>query len=174
MFSPVGSRPLPRYPKSVSPQPPDIKPPRAPFPQRTTSYGEISHLRRSSRGHFVHPFESSSPASSTPNLPVVTTLEDDDEREFLTPSRGDSPKNTVIDAVSLSASTSAAGPSVNIIERMSAAVRRLESDLASTKEEMSRAIKQRDEARNECMKLMSEVEEKRQFQNAAPTISISL
>ena len=52
------------------------------------------------------------------------------------------------------------------MERMSAAVRRLESDLASTKEEMSRAIKQRDEARNECMKLMSEVEEKRRFQNA--------
>ena len=157
---------MPRNHKSVSPQPPDIKPPRGPVPQRTTSYGEISHLRRSSRGHFTSPFESSSPASSTPNLPIITTFQDDEEREFLSPSRGDSPRNTVVDAVSISASASTAGPSVNIIERMSAAVRRLESDLASTKEEMARAIKQRDEARNECIKLMTEVEEKRRFQEA--------
>lgn len=165
MSSPIGSRPSPRNHKPVSPQPPDIKSPRGAFPQRTSSYGEISHLRRSSRGHFTYPFESSSPASSTPHLPI-TTLEDDDEREFLSPSRGDSPRNTMIDAISLSVSTNTAGPSVNIIERMSAAVRRLESDLASTKEEMSRAIKQRDEARDECVKLMSEVEEKRRFQEA--------
>ena len=91
--------------------------------------------------------------------------EDDDEREFLSPSRGDSPRNTVVDAVSVSASTTTGGPSVNIIERMSAAVRRLETDLAATKEEMARSIKQRDEARDECVKLMSEVEEKRQLQN---------
>jgi hypothetical protein len=55
---------------------------------------------------------------------------------------------------------------VNIIERMSAAVRRLESDLTSMKEELARSIKQRDEAREECVKLMSEVEEKRKFENA--------
>ena len=55
---------------------------------------------------------------------------------------------------------------MNIMERMSAAVRRLESDLAATKEEMTRSIKQRDEAREECVKLMSEVEEKRRFQQA--------
>jgi hypothetical protein len=52
------------------------------------------------------------------------------------------------------------------MERMSAAVRRLESDLAATKEEMTRSIKQRDEAREECVKLMTEVEEKRRFQQA--------
>jgi TATA element modulatory factor len=160
-FSPIASRPLPRNLKSVSPQPSDNKPPRAPFHHRTTSYAEISHLRRSSRGHFTH--ESLS-LVSTPNLPIITGFQDDDEREFLSPLRCDSPRNTVIDAVSASTSPSASGPSVNIIERMSAVVRRLESDLASTKEEMSRAIKQRDEARNECMKLMSEVEEKRRFQ----------
>lgn len=154
--SPISSRPATRNLKS-SPQLPEYKPR---FPSRT-SYGEISHLRRPSR-HLTNPFESTTP--------IISSFEDDDEREILSPSRGgdnDSPRNTVIDAVSLSASTSTAGPSVNIIERMSAAVRRLESDLASTKEEMARSIKQRDEAREECVKLMVEVEEKRRFQNAA-------
>lgn len=96
----------------------------------------------------------------------IPTLEDEEEREFLSPSRGDSPKNTVVDAVSVSASTGTAGPSVNIMERMSAAVRRLESDLAATKEEMGRVVRQRDEAREECVKLMGEVEEKRRFELA--------
>ena len=45
-------------------------------------------------------------------------------------------------------------------------MRRLESDLAATKDELSRSMKQRDEAREECVKLMSEVEEKRNIQNA--------
>jgi TATA element modulatory factor 1 TATA binding len=61
-------------------------------------------------------------------------------------------------------STNAAGPSVNIMERMSAAVRRLESDLATTREEMGRCVRQRDGAREECVKLMGEVEEKRRVQ----------
>ena len=74
---------------------------------------------------------------------------------------GGSPRNTVVDA---SVSTNTAGPSVNIMERMSAAVRRLESDLVTTREEMGRCVKQRDEAREECVKLMGEVEEKRRFQ----------
>jgi hypothetical protein len=92
---------------------------------------------------------------------AINTLEDEDEREFL---RSESPRNTVVDAVSVSASTSTAGPSVNIMERMSAAVRRLESDLVARKEELGRMLKQRDEAREECVNLMSEVEEKRKFQ----------
>lgn len=157
--SPMSSRPSPRIYKSVSPQP-DLNSNRPRISTRTTTYGEVSqHFRRPSR-HFESP--------STPNLPTITTLEDDDEREFLNNKGGEeSPRNTVVDAVSLSASTSTAGPSVNIIERMSAAVRRLESDLASTKEELTRSIKQRDEAREECVKLMVEVEEKRRFQETA-------
>jgi TATA element modulatory factor len=150
--------PKPRNtPKSNSPQPEAIRS-RA---QRTTSYSELSHFRRPSR--HLSSLEISSPS---PNL------EDDDERDFLTSSRADSPRNTVVDAVSVSASTSAVGPSVNIIERMSSALRRLESDLAATKEEMSRSIKQRDEARDECVKLMSEVEEKRRFQESVQKIQV--
>jgi TATA element modulatory factor len=163
--SPMSPRQPQRTFKSVSPQPEFTNKPRGTFPpSRTTSFGDVPHLRRHSRP-YSSPFEILSPAS-TPSIHFPQHIEDEDERDFLSPSRGDSPKNTVADAVSVSASTTTAGPSVNIMERMSAAVRRLESDLAATKEEMTRSIKQRDEAREECVKLMSEVEEKRRFQQA--------
>lgn len=148
MSSPITSRPSPRVAqKSVSPQPEPGKP--RGVGSRTTSYGD---LRRPSR--LFEP--------GAPNL-TINTLEDEEERDFL---RDESPRNTIMgDAVSASASTSTAGPSVNIMERMSAAVRRLESDLVAKKEELTRSLKQRDEAREECVKLMSEVEEKRTFQS---------
>jgi hypothetical protein len=143
--------------KSVSPQP-DYTKPRNPFPSsRTTSYGELSHLRRPSR-----PFAFENQPALTLNIPP----EDDDDRDFQSPSRANSPRNTIADALSISASTTTAGPSVNMIEKMSATVRRLETDLAATKEEITRSIKQRDEARDECVKLMTEVDQKRQFQTS--------
>ena len=167
--SPISSRPATKIHKSVSPQP-DFTKPRGTFPLRQASYGDIPQPRRPSRP-FGHSLDISSPAS-TPTLPIPPPAlpEDDEEREFLSTSRGDSPRNTVVDAVSVSASTGTAGPSVNIIERMSSAVRRLESDLSSTKEEMSRSIKQRDEAREECVKLMSEVEEKRRLEDSVKSL----
>ena len=61
----------------------------------------------------------------------------------------------------LSTSTVGAGPSVQLVERMSANVRRLESEKATSKEEISRLAGQRDEARKEVVELMREVEEKR-------------
>jgi TATA element modulatory factor len=160
LSSPAPSRPSPRPRNSVSPQPPEVplKQRKSVPPPRGNSLGDISHLRKSSR-HFTGPLE------STIALPPAP-LEDEDEREFLSQSRGESPKNTAVDALSISASTSTAGPSVNIIERMSAAVRRLESDLTSAKEELARSVRQRDEAREECVKLMVEVEEKRKYQDA--------
>jgi TATA element modulatory factor len=160
--SPINSRPSPRNHKSSSPQPELNIKPRGTYPTRATSYGDISHLRRPSR-HLPSPFDAV-PPTLTPNQQIANL--DDDEREFLNTPRADSPRNAAFDTVSMSASTSTAGPSVNIMERMSAAVRRLESDLVATKEELSRSIKQRDEAREECVKLMSEVEEKRRFQDA--------
>lgn len=60
-----------------------------------------------------------------------------------------------------SVSTTAAGPSVQLVERMSAAVRRLENEKVGMKEELSRLASQRDEARSEIVALMQEVEEKR-------------
>ncbi|KAL9115448.1 MAG: hypothetical protein Q9227_000769 [Pyrenula ochraceoflavens] len=61
----------------------------------------------------------------------------------------------------LSASTVAAGPSVQLVERMSASVRRLESERATSKDELARLTAQRDEARQEVVELMREVEQKR-------------
>jgi hypothetical protein len=61
----------------------------------------------------------------------------------------------------LSVSTIGAGPSVQLVERMSAAVRRLESEKVSTKEELRRLSGQRDEARAQIVNLMQEVEAKR-------------
>lgn len=58
----------------------------------------------------------------------------------------------------LSVSTVAAGPSVQLVERMSAAIRRLESEKVAAKEELGRISKQRDEARAEIVALMREVE----------------
>ncbi|KAF1995858.1 M protein repeat protein-like protein [Amniculicola lignicola CBS 123094] len=70
-----------------------------------------------------------------------------------------SPQHTINDMISVS--TVGAGPSVQLVERMSAAVRRLESEKATSKEEMARLIAQRDGAREEVVALMKEVEEKR-------------
>lgn len=61
-----------------------------------------------------------------------------------------------------SVSTQAAGPSVQLVERMSAAVRRLENEKVAMREELNRLAKQRDEARSEITNLMREIEEKRQ------------
>lgn len=70
-----------------------------------------------------------------------------------------SPHRTINDMISVS--TVGAGPSVQLVERMSAAVRRLESEKATHKEEMQRLSAQRDEAREEVVSLMREVEENR-------------
>lgn len=70
-----------------------------------------------------------------------------------------SPEHTINDMIS--ASTAGAGPSVQLVERMSAAVRRLESEKATSKDELARLSQQRDEARNQVVSLMRETEEKR-------------
>ncbi|XDG10487.1 hypothetical protein ABKA04_010102 [Annulohypoxylon sp. FPYF3050] len=67
-----------------------------------------------------------------------------------------SPQNMLQDMVSVSTMT--AGPSVQLVERMSAVVRRLESEKVAAKEELARISSQRDEARGEIVVLMKEVE----------------
>jgi chromosome segregation ATPase len=62
----------------------------------------------------------------------------------------------------ISVSTSAAGPSVQLVERMSAAIRRLEAEKVAAKEEMARVCSQRDEARSELGGLMKDLEEAKQ------------
>lgn len=68
------------------------------------------------------------------------------------------PERTINDMIS--GSTAGAGPSVQLVERMTAAVRRLESEKASSKEELVRLAAQRDEAREQVISLMQEVDEK--------------
>jgi cell division protein FtsB len=65
----------------------------------------------------------------------------------------------------ISVSTVGAGPSVQLVERMSATVRRLESERAATKDELERITAQRDEARKEVVELMRESEEKRKAES---------
>jgi TATA element modulatory factor len=61
----------------------------------------------------------------------------------------------------ISVSTVGGGPSVQLVERMSASVRRLESEKAASKDELARLTDQRDESRKEVVALMREVEQKR-------------
>ncbi|KAJ5160328.1 uncharacterized protein N7482_007332 [Penicillium canariense] len=61
----------------------------------------------------------------------------------------------------ISESTVGAGPSVQLVERMSATVRRLESERAGSRDELARVTTQRDEARQQVVDLMRELEEKK-------------
>ncbi|KAJ5152066.1 hypothetical protein N7492_010361 [Penicillium capsulatum] len=61
----------------------------------------------------------------------------------------------------ISESTVGAGPSVQLVERMSATVRRLESERAGSKDELARVTSQRDEARQQVVDLMRELEDKK-------------
>ncbi|KAJ5664589.1 hypothetical protein N7462_011402 [Penicillium macrosclerotiorum] len=61
----------------------------------------------------------------------------------------------------ISESTVGAGPSVQLVERMSATVRRLESERAGSKDELARVTSQRDEARQQVVDLMRELEERK-------------
>lgn len=74
-----------------------------------------------------------------------------------------SPQRTLADIVSATstAGPGGAGPSVQLVERMSALVRKLESEKASFRDELGRLSKQRDAARSEVVELMREVEAKR-------------
>ncbi|KAF3203346.1 hypothetical protein TWF192_007496 [Orbilia oligospora] len=74
----------------------------------------------------------------------------------------------------LSVSTVAAGPSVQLVERMSAAVRRLESEMASSREELVRMTAQRDEARAEVVAFMTEVDEKRSLETRVQALETDL
>ena len=89
-----------------------------------------------------------------------SAYDNDDFFDVHTPA---TPERTINDVIS--ASTAGAGPSVQLVERMSAAVRRLESEKASHRDELSRLSGQRDEARDQIVGLMKQVEEKRGWES---------
>ena len=69
------------------------------------------------------------------------------------------PERTINDLVS--ASTAAAGPSVQLVERMSATVRRLETEKTAHKDELARLAQQRDDARAQVVELLRDNEGKK-------------
>ncbi|KAM5356310.1 hypothetical protein ACJ41O_002956 [Fusarium nematophilum] len=124
------------------------------FGRRMSSQPPIRPSALSTGGSMVppppfSPFEppSESPRASSPPPERDNGLDDDD------PS---SPRNVAQDMISVS--TVGAGPSVQLVERMSAAIRRLEAEKVAAKEEMARVCSQRDEARSDIVGLMKELE----------------
>ena len=98
--------------------------------------------------------------STSATVPATPSVQISDHDDFFegsgTPA---SPHRTINDMISVS--TAGAGPSVQLVERMSATVRRLESEKAALKDELARLSSQRDEAREQVVLLMREVEQKR-------------
>ena len=100
-------------------------------------------------------------------IPPTPSIDIEDVEPF-----PDSPDRTINDLVSTSASS--AGPSVQLVERLSTAVRRLESEKAGFKDEMSRLSSQRDIARDEVVALMREIEEKREVERVGKEANAEL
>jgi TATA element modulatory factor len=94
------------------------------------------------------------PLISASTAPSIHTIDVDDDPDDLT--NRSSPQRTVAELISVS--TVGAGPSVQLVERMSATVRRLEMEKSASREEISRLQGQRDEARDEVVKFMRELE----------------
>lgn len=93
-------------------------------------------------------------------IPETPSIQVDNQNDFFDGVRTPAtPERTINDMISVS--TAGAGPSVQLVERMSAAVRRLESEKAAHKDELARLSTQRDEAREQIVGLMKEAEEKR-------------
>jgi hypothetical protein len=113
---------------------------------------------------FGTPVRTESLGSLYLNTSSRTSLPGDDDDYFFSPSSPHRHPDLV------SVSTVAAGPSVQLVERMSAAVRRLESEMAGSREEIGRVVAQRDEARAEIVELMRELEEKRKSDERVKTL----
>jgi hypothetical protein len=117
--------------------------------QRIRSSGEVTPQRQNSGQSFTNEEEFEPPL-----------LHAGDHDAYFEHVLSPSPTNQTMQDV-ISVSTVGAGPSVQLVERMSAAVRRLESEKVSTKEEVRRLSAQRDEARAQIVTLLQEVESKR-------------
>jgi chromosome segregation ATPase len=87
----------------------------------------------------------------TPSFDIQDNLDSED---------GSYPQRTIADLVSTSTAGPGTGPSVQLVERMSSLVRKLESEKATFRDELTRLSQQRDDARNEVVSLMREIEEK--------------
>ncbi|QPG99200.1 hypothetical protein C2857_001181 [Epichloe festucae Fl1] len=111
------------------------------------------------------PFSPFETPSETGHFPSLVSAERDSGALETIPS---SPRHVAQDMVSVS--TVAAGPSVQLVERMSAAIRRLEAEKVTAKEEMARVCGQRNEARRDLVALMKEIEETKAAASRVPQL----
>jgi chromosome segregation ATPase len=93
---------------------------------------------------------------NAPQTPSIHTTNDDADDNF---DNRSSPQRTINDVIS--ASTVHTGPSVQLVQHMSSKIQRLEAEKSATKDELARLVTQRDEARDEVVSMMREVETKR-------------
>jgi chromosome segregation ATPase len=93
---------------------------------------------------------------NAPQTPSIHTTNDDADDNF---DNRSSPQRTINDVIS--ASTVHTGPSVQLVQHMSSKIQRLEAEKSATKDELARLVAQRDEARDEVVSMMREVETKR-------------
>lgn len=121
------------------------------------SFGRRPSAQPPSRPSILVGGSSASPFSPTmDSLPTASSHPIDRDDAFDNAETSSSPHQVMQDM--LSVSTVAAGPSVQLVERMSAGIRRLESEKVAAREELARISNQRDEARAEILALMREVE----------------
>jgi predicted nucleic acid-binding Zn-ribbon protein len=124
------------------------------------SHASIHHhlAQISSANGGTPPMISTAPSIHTVDADGVGTPKNEDADS----QRGSSPHRTVAEYLSNTsqhlAAASSAGPSVQLVERMSASVRRLEMEKAAAREELARMQSQRDGARDEVVSLMRELD----------------
>ncbi|KAL5089374.1 hypothetical protein Trisim1_005658 [Trichoderma cf. simile WF8] len=111
------------------------------------------------------PFSPLEPSMGSPPALPPSVMERENGISDTAPS---SPRNLAQDMISVS--TVAAGPSVQLVERMSAAIRRLEAERVAAKEEMARVCSQRDEARGDMVALMKELEDAKAASARVPAL----
>lgn len=114
----------------------------------------------STQGLFSPPVAGSLYNQPITEMPSIN-LDPDEMSGFGTPSAYGAQSRGINDIIS--ESTVGAGPSVQLVERMSAAVRRLESERAASKDELARITSQRDEARKQVVDLMRETDQKKEI-----------
>lgn len=130
-------------------------------PSSNDDLAEKLSLRRPSAQPLSRPtLQAGSQLVFSPTVDALTTpssthpLDQDDMLDSLETSS--SPQQLMQDMVSVS--TVAAGPSVQLVESLSAAIRRLESEKSAAREELARVSNQRDEGRAEIVAFMREAE----------------
>ncbi|THX88638.1 hypothetical protein D6D05_01665 [Aureobasidium pullulans] len=91
-----------------------------------------------------------------PQTPSIHTNDVDADDGF---DNRSSPQRTINDVIS--ASTVHTGPSVQLVQHMSSKIQRLEAEKSAHKDELARLVSQRDEARDEVVSMMREIETKK-------------